>query len=167
MLPVLFSIVLQPSWAPWALAGIALAVGAWGCARRWRPLAALLALCAVWASPVAGAYLVLAAAGAGIAGLVGALIGAGIPEEEANYYQGEFESGRTIVTVQADGRADEAMAILSRHNAYDMSTRGDVTSTAPTAATEPLDVPVRSEDVIDLDRIEETDGTRGTGRPTL
>jgi phosphatidylglycerol---prolipoprotein diacylglyceryl transferase len=29
MLPVLFSIVLQPSWAPWALAGVALAVGSW------------------------------------------------------------------------------------------------------------------------------------------
>jgi phosphatidylglycerol:prolipoprotein diacylglycerol transferase len=29
MLPVLFSLVLQPSWAPWALGALALAVGAW------------------------------------------------------------------------------------------------------------------------------------------
>jgi hypothetical protein len=50
------------------LLGIALAVGAWACARRWRTLAALLALCAVWASPVAGAYLVLAAVAAAAAG---------------------------------------------------------------------------------------------------
>jgi len=84
-----------------------------------------------------GVILSNAAAGAGIAGLVGALIGAGIPEHEATYYQGEFEAGRAIVTVQADGRADEASAILRRHRAYDMSTRGSVVgaSTAGTAST--------------------------------
>jgi hypothetical protein len=71
-----------------------------------------------------GIILSNAAAGAGIVGLVGALVGAGVPEEEAKYYQGEFEMGRTIVTVMAEGRADEAAAILRRHGAYDMSTRG-------------------------------------------
>ncbi len=71
-----------------------------------------------------GVLLTNAAAGAGIAGLVGALVGAGVPEEEAKYYHEEFEAGRTIVTVKADGRADEATAILRRHGAYDMSTRG-------------------------------------------
>jgi len=70
-----------------------------------------------------GVILSNAAAGAGIAGLVGALIGAGIPEDEAKYYHEEFESGRTIVTVTAANRADEAMAIMRRHGAYDMSTR--------------------------------------------
>jgi len=79
-----------------------------------------------------GVILSNAALGAGIAGLVGALIGAGIPEEEANYYQGEFEAGRTIVTVKADGRADEATAILRRHGAYDMSTRGAVSGRTAT-----------------------------------
>jgi len=48
-----------------------------------------------------GIILSNAAAGAGIAGLVGALVGAGIPEHEAAYYQGEFEAGRVVVTVQA------------------------------------------------------------------
>jgi len=82
-----------------------------------------------------GVILSNAAAGAGIAGLVGALIGAGIPEHEATYYQGEFEAGRTIVTVQADGRAEEASTILRRHGAYDMSTRGSaVSSGASTTA---------------------------------
>jgi len=84
-----------------------------------------------------GVLLSNAAAGAGIAGLAGALIGAGLPENEAKYYHQEFEAGRTIVTVTAD-RADEAMAILRKHGAYDMSTRGtcdsevraEVTSTA-------------------------------------
>jgi len=82
-----------------------------------------------------GVILSNAAAGAGILGLVGALVGAGIPEHEAHYYQGEFEAGRTIVTVNADKRADEATAILRRHGAYDMSTKGSVTGTTSTAAT--------------------------------
>jgi hypothetical protein len=71
-----------------------------------------------------GVILSNAAAGAGIAGLVGALVGAGIPEQEAQYYQDEFAAGRVIVTVHAANRADEAVAILRRHGASDMSSRG-------------------------------------------
>ena len=37
-------------------------------------------------------------------GLVGALIGLGIPEDEAKYYEGEFKSGKTVVTVRAENR---------------------------------------------------------------
>jgi len=81
-----------------------------------------------------GVVLSNAAAGAGIAGLVGALVGAGIPEHEAEYYHGELEAGRTIVTVTADGRADEATAILRRHGAYDMSSRGGAPSTSRTTS---------------------------------
>jgi len=80
-----------------------------------------------------GVILSNAAAGAGIVGLVGALIGAGVPEHEAKYYHEEFEAGRTIVTVTADGRADEATAILRRHGAYDMSTRDTAASRMATA----------------------------------
>ncbi len=68
-----------------------------------------------------GIVLSNAAAGAGIAGLVGALVGAGLPEHEAKYYQGEFEAGRAIVTVHAGDRATEASAILRRNGSYDMS----------------------------------------------
>jgi uncharacterized protein (TIGR02271 family) len=75
-----------------------------------------------------------AAAGAAVAGLAGALIGYGIPEEEAKYYHSEFEEGRTIVTVHADGRSNEAAAILRRHEGYDVSERGSVNSR--TAASE-------------------------------
>jgi len=82
-----------------------------------------------------GIILSNAAAGAGIVGLVGALIGAGVPEEEAKYYHSEFEAGRTIVTVKADGRYDEAMAILRRHGAHDMTSRGSTTTATSTAAT--------------------------------
>jgi uncharacterized protein (TIGR02271 family) len=82
-----------------------------------------------------GVLLSNAAAGAAVAGLAGALIGYGIPEEEAKYYHSEFEAGRTIVTVQADGRYDEAYNILRRHRAYDMSTRDSVSASTATAAT--------------------------------
>jgi len=79
-----------------------------------------------------------AAGGAAIAGVAGALIGAGIPEHEAEYYQGEFEAGRTLVTVQCDGDTNEVISILRRHNAYDMQTtpvRGASTATAASTAT--------------------------------
>ena len=61
------------------------------------------------------------AIGVATGGLVGALIGLGIPEEEAHYYHGEFQAGRTLLTVRADGRRDEAAAILRRHGAYDIN----------------------------------------------
>jgi hypothetical protein len=119
-----------------------------------------------------GIILSNAAVGAGVGGLVGALIGAGIPEEHAHYYQGEFEAGRTIVTVRADGRADEAMAILRRYGGYDMNSRPDDSGTAASAASKPMDIPVRSEDVIgsrrdaDMAREEDT-ADLGPGRTVL
>jgi len=76
-----------------------------------------------------------AAGGAAIVGLAGALIGAGVPEEEAHYYENEFKAGRTIVTVKADGRAAEATEILRRFGAYDMHTAGGSTSTAAAYAS--------------------------------
>jgi len=82
-----------------------------------------------------GIILTNAAAGAAVAGLTGALIGYGIPEEEAKYYHSEFEAGRTIVTVRADSRYDEATAIMRRHGAYDMSTRGMTSGAATGTAT--------------------------------
>jgi len=65
------------------------------------------------------ALLASAATGAAAAGLAGALIGMGIPEEEAHYYEGQFKSGRVLVTVNADGRYDEAREILRRFHGYD------------------------------------------------
>jgi hypothetical protein len=64
-----------------------------------------------------------AATGAAVAGVAGALIGMGIPEEEARYYEGEFKAGRTVVTVQADGRSEEAVNVLRRHGSYDIESR--------------------------------------------
>jgi len=102
-----------------ALAGAGIGA-AWG-------LAAVAGLVPAIGPVIAGGTLaaVLASAGLGAAaaGIAGALIGMGIPEEEAHYYESEFKSGRTIVTVKCDGRYDEALAILRRYHAYDASNR--------------------------------------------
>jgi hypothetical protein len=68
------------------------------------------------------AILASAGTGAAIAGLAGALIGLGVPEDEANYYEREFKAGRTLVTVESDRRYDEALSILRNSGGYDMST---------------------------------------------
>ena len=65
-----------------------------------------------------GVLLSSAAAGAATAGLAGALIGLGIPEEDASFYQDEFKAGRSIVTVKG-ARHAEASAILNRFGGYD------------------------------------------------
>jgi uncharacterized protein (TIGR02271 family) len=65
-----------------------------------------------------GVILSNAVGGAAIAGLAGALIGWGIPEEEAKYYEEEVKAGRYLVTVDAGDRNDEAWAIMHRHGGY-------------------------------------------------
>jgi hypothetical protein len=61
------------------------------------------------AGGIAGAALGMAGGG-----VLGALLGMSVPEEEAHVYEQAFHSGRTIVTVQAGPRYDEAVAILRR-----------------------------------------------------
>ncbi|GAC1358119.1 MAG: hypothetical protein PVS3B1_23380 [Ktedonobacteraceae bacterium] len=76
------------------------------------------------------------AIGAATGGIIGALTNAGVPEEEARYYQGEFEAGRVLVTVDAPGRQQEAIDVLRRNGAYDANTRPgtyDATGTTTTA----------------------------------
>ena len=72
----------------------------------------------VVAGGILASVLASAAGGAAVAGIAGALIGLGIPEEDAHYYEGEFKSGRTLVTVKAGDRYDEAWTILSGNGAY-------------------------------------------------
>jgi uncharacterized protein (TIGR02271 family) len=66
-----------------------------------------------------GTVLLNAAGGAVIAGIAGALIGWGIPEEDAEFYENEVKSGRYLVTVEANGRAVEAREALHRRGGYD------------------------------------------------
>jgi hypothetical protein len=65
------------------------------------------------------ALLASAGAGAAVGTVVGGLIGLGIPEEDAQYYGTEVESGRTLVTVQAGDRNREASAIMQRYGSID------------------------------------------------
>ena len=88
------------------------------------------------------AILSSAAAGAAVAGLAGALIGLGIPKEEAEYYQREFEAGRVVVTVAAEGREPEARLIVQRNGGYDQASRG---SGAGGMGRTSMEVPVSSE----------------------
>ena len=76
-----------------------------------------------------GIILSSAAAGAAAAGLTGALVGMGIPKDEAEFYESEFRSGRTIVTVASNGRESEATSLLRRFGGYDISSRGESTGT--------------------------------------
>jgi hypothetical protein len=69
-----------------------------------------------------GTVLLNAAGGAAIAGIAGALIGWGIPEEDAKYYEGEVKAGRYLVTVDAGDRRDDAWGIYTRHGGYDRRT---------------------------------------------
>jgi uncharacterized protein (TIGR02271 family) len=87
-----------------------------------------------------------AAIGAGVGAIAGALIGMGVPEEHAKYYEGEVRSGRTLVTVRADGRYDEAQRILRGAGAYDVESQDKgnrAGMTSPTA--EVRDVPNNNE----------------------
>jgi len=81
------------------------------------------------------ALLSSAAAGAAAAGLAGALIGMGIPKEEAEFYESEFNAGRTIVTVNAGGKNAEALTIIRRFGGYDRSGAASATAPAATATT--------------------------------
>ncbi len=77
----------------------------------------------VLAGGILAATLGGAALGAATGTLLGALVKLGVPEEDAQYYEGEFQSGRTIVTVRANGKQAEAENILRRYGAYDVNNR--------------------------------------------
>ena len=70
--------------------------------------------------------------GAGVGAIAGALIGMGVPEEHAKYYEGEVKSGRTLVTVRAPQRYPEARELLRQYGAYDIES-GDPGAAAPLA----------------------------------
>jgi hypothetical protein len=73
-----------------------------------------------------GTVLINAAGGAALTGLAGALVGWGIPDEEAKYYEDEVKAGKTLVTVRADGRLGFARDILALHEGYGRTTAAEV-----------------------------------------
>jgi hypothetical protein len=62
------------------------------------------------------ALLASAGTGAAVGGVVGALAGLGVPEEDAKWYTSELEAGRVVVTVRA-ARGDDARRILDEAGA--------------------------------------------------
>jgi hypothetical protein len=65
-----------------------------------------------------GTILLNAAGGAALAGIAGALIGLGIPEEDARFYEDEVKAGKHLVTVEC-GYGQDARDIVTRHGGYD------------------------------------------------
>jgi hypothetical protein len=61
---------------------------------------------------IVGGVLTGALTGAAGGGLLGALIGQRIPEDHAKEFERHFHTGKTLVTVRAGDRYDEAAAIL-------------------------------------------------------
>lgn len=112
--------------APEGLA-IGAATGA-GVATLWAVGVATIGLPAIGpaiAGGILASLLASAASGAAVGGLLGLLIGFGIPEDEARYYENEFLAGRTVVTVKADARYGDAVAILRRHGGYDIDSAAE------------------------------------------
>lgn len=69
--------------------------------------------------------------GATAGGLLGSLIGAGIPEEHAVLYRDRIQQGRFLVMVRGtDAEIQRAMTVLRRWQIGDLNTY-DVTPTAP------------------------------------
>jgi hypothetical protein len=64
--------------------------------------------------PVIAAGILAGLVGGASGGVLGALIGLSVPEEEAKHHERAFHSGRTLVTVRAEGRYEEAADLLRR-----------------------------------------------------
>lgn len=71
-----------------------------------------------------------AAGGAAIGAAIGVATGETYPQDQREYYEREFEAGRTIVTVKAGSRSDDAVTILHRNGGYDLATEASRPSTA-------------------------------------
>lgn len=74
------------------------------------------------------------------ADILDSLMGMGFGQEEAAYYNTEFQHGRTIVTVKDHDRQQEAAIIMKRDGAYDatrrMSQASDISFANPTVQEE-------------------------------
>jgi uncharacterized protein (TIGR02271 family) len=67
-------------------------------------------------------------------GIADDLVNMGIPQQEAGYYDNEFQQGHTIVTVSTRDRQQQAYDLLMRDGGYDFnSSQGQRSSYAATA----------------------------------
>ena len=84
-------------------------------------LGGLLGTAASFVVPGVGVLIGAGLLSAYLGGLAGALTGMGLSQEQARSYHREVEAGRAIVTVEADGRYSEALAILADNGARDVT----------------------------------------------
>jgi len=86
----------------------------------------------VAAGPIVG-MLAGAGAGASVGGLAGALIGFGLPEYEANRYEGRIKDGGLLISVHCDTSewSDSAEETLRINGATDISTVNESNSDSP------------------------------------
>jgi hypothetical protein len=70
-----------------------------------------------------------AGAGAAVGGIVGAMTGLGLSQDEAVYYEEQFNAGKAIVTVRAGDFADKAVAIIRKHGGF--TRRDDIPPDGP------------------------------------
>lgn len=87
-------------------------------------LGAILAATGTFVIPGIGLFisagiLATAIAGGAVGAIAGGLVGLGIPRPEAEYYESRVRAGDILVTVDPEGRDDEAREILLRDGAED------------------------------------------------
>jgi hypothetical protein len=108
-----------------AAVGVAAGAGLgalWGLAAVGSVLVPGIGAVAAGGSLLAG-LLVGTAGGATLGGALGALLGLGITEDRARFYEEQLRVGQTLIAVQAGERLDEAAAILQRYGGYDAEGR--------------------------------------------
>ena len=68
-----------------------------------------------------------AAIGSAGGGLVGALVGMGIPEYEAKRYEGKLGDGNILISIHSEnsGETDRAETVLERFNAHDIASTSE------------------------------------------
>src|SRR5207247_3175254 len=67
-------------------------------------------------------------------GITNSLENLGLPEQEATFYNREFEAGRTVVMVNTADRKREAYDILRRNGGYDFNSRAAETAASTASA---------------------------------
>lgn len=73
-----------------------------------------------------------AGAGAAVGGILGAMTGLGVSQEEALYYEEQFNAGKAIVTVRAGDFVEKAVFIIRKHGGTTRHTLTPVNDVPPT-----------------------------------
>ncbi len=120
-----FGIENDPTKSRWE-EGTAIGAGAGAATGVGLGLAVVAGLISPVGPLIAGGALVALIAsvgtGATIGTLFGGLIGLGVSEEDASFYESEIHAGRYLVTVEAGRRTNEVRAVFNRNDGYDRLT---------------------------------------------